>query len=368
MKEKDKPHGPATEPAIGPRTPLVESMKAYRDERERLGLSATPRLFGAQVLRLLLKAVEARLGCKVSEVSEVSARDVTRADVVAVVDGFLARGLSEQTVLHAKTSLRLFCRWLTQRRALLLDPAADLRTHRVVRRLGYVPSPEEVRRLMASADPERVLSREGFLTPPDDSLPRDVRGSWQRRGVRLLAEALRDRAILELLYGSGLRIGEVIRLDVKDLDLAERTAFLKDAKGGKDRVVPLTHAFVEAVVPYLVEGRPALLIRPTEALFPTVTGRRLDPWFWRKTALQPLLKAAGLPRALTPHRLRHACAVHLLESGAELTHIARLLGHEKLDTTALYLTLTTRFLSETLSSAHPREKESKKERAPADFV
>lgn len=335
------------------REPLESAIHAFLTERRLLAYSASTRAFGAQVMRLLLLAVKARL----PRLPQPSAADVVRDDIVSVVDSFRARGLSRQTVFSAAVVLKLFCRRLVSRGVLLLDPSRDVVVPSPVRRLGYVPSPEHVARLLFAAEPERVLLRQGHL-PPEDDAPQAVNADYGRRR----ALALRDLAILELLYGSGLRIGEAIRLDVADLDLNQRTAFIERGKWGKDRVVPITKASAAALARYLDE-RSALLAfgrGPRPAVFLTLRGRRIEPCFWVSSCLVPLLKAAGLPRALTPHRLRHACAVHLLDGGADIALIARLLGHVYLDTTTIYLALTTASLDRALLRAHPREREEER--------
>lgn len=268
--------------------------------------------------------------------------DVTRQDLGALLDVLVGKGFSPITVGHAVSCLRVFFRWLSRRGAILLSPAEDLPHPKLRRRLGYVPSREEVERLLSAAQPEAALKREGIA-------------EGHERYERVLHEARRDVAVIELLYGSGLRFSEVTGLRVTDVDLRERTAFLRRAKGGKDRVVPLTKRSAEALSRYLAEARPALSSgRRTEVLLLTAKGARLYG-DWRKRCFVPLVLAAGLPRALTPHRLRHACAVHLIEGGADIVFVARLLGHERLDTTALYLALTTASLRGALDS-HPRER------------
>ncbi len=318
---------------------LHEATSLFVDERRKLGYSKSWISFGAQVLRALERAIAARL-FRLSRSATPLALDLSREDLAAVVDEFRERGLSAGSVIHVATMLRVFCRFLVKRGVLLLDPSEDLRVVSPPWRLGWVPGKEEVEKLLAFA--------EGRARCRERSVPRAV--------------ALRDHALLELLYGSALRISEAVKLEMRDVDLKERTAFLKEAKGKKDRVVPLTGLCVRALGRYLFsDGRP-VLARMSRAAMPVLFlsggGRRLTPRVWIHKAFRPLLKGAGLPMALTPHKLRHACAVHLLDAGADVVHIQKLLGHERLDTTARYLALSVASLRKTLLSAHPRERSS----------
>ena len=174
----------------------------------------------------------------------------------------------------------------------------------------------------------------------------------------------RDRAILETLYGMGLRRGECARLDVCDLDLAAGTLLVRDGKGRKDRMVPVSGRAAAALGAYLKEVRPQLVVDPhEEALFLTAWwGHRLSQmsiaYLLRRHA-----KAAGVAR-VHPHALRHACATHLLKGGADVRHVQAILGHKKLVTTALYTRVVIEDLRAVMAHSHPRERawEAGKER------
>jgi integrase/recombinase XerD len=165
---------------------------------------------------------------------------------------------------------------------------------------------------------------------------------------------LRDRAILETLYGTGIRRSECVRLDVKDLDLAEGLLLVRNGKGRKDRLVPVPGRAAAALDEYLRGCRPRLLqdLRE-EALFLSLRGRRLEV-----TGLRGLVgrhaRAAGIGRPVSVHALRHAYATHLLRGGADVRHIQELLGHAQLETTALYTRVVTSDLREAIGRAHPR--------------
>jgi site-specific recombinase XerD len=166
----------------------------------------------------------------------------------------------------------------------------------------------------------------------------------------------RDRALLELLYGTAIRVGECERLDLKDLDLLRGHLTIRSGKGRKDRVVPVVGRAAAAIDVYLSEGRPELVKDPREgALFITNRGTRLNV-----KRIQDLVrtnaKAAGIDVRVTPHTLRHGCATHLLQGGADVRHVQKLLGHSSVQTTATYTHVDTKDLARVMAKAHPRER------------
>jgi integrase/recombinase XerD len=172
----------------------------------------------------------------------------------------------------------------------------------------------------------------------------------------LSALGRRDRAILETLYGTGIRRGECCRLDLMDLDLSEATLLVRNGKGRKDRLVPVPGRAALALDLYLRETRPDLVRDSREmALFLSREGRRLHP-----TSLNLLVckhgRAARIPVRPSVHGLRHACATHLLAGGADVRHVQQLLGHRSLETTAVYTKVDVKDLRTVLARAHPRER------------
>ena len=174
--------------------------------------------------------------------------------------------------------------------------------------------------------------------------------------------ALRDRALLELLYGTGARISEAVGLDVDDLDLdaeldpgeAQGTVLLR-GKGSKERIVPVGSYARAAVHAYLVQARPALVATGsgTPALFLNARGGRLS----RQSAWTVIVKAAdraGITAEVSPHTLRHSFATHLLEGGADVRVVQELLGHASVTTTQVYTLVTVDSLREVYAAAHPR--------------
>ena len=179
--------------------------------------------------------------------------------------------------------------------------------------------------------------------------------------------ALRDRALLELLYGTGARISEVVGLDVDDLGGLEGTGadgvgtVLLHGKGGKERIVPVGSYAREALDAYLVRGRPELRsVAPLRgsrgALFLNARGGRLS----RQSAWAVLAKTAeraGVTRDVSPHTLRHSFATHLLDGGADVRVVQELLGHASVTTTQIYTLVTVDSLREVFAAAHPRARE-----------
>jgi integrase/recombinase XerD len=166
--------------------------------------------------------------------------------------------------------------------------------------------------------------------------------------------AIRDRALLELLYGTGARISEAVGLAVDDLELEERTVLLA-GKGGKQRRVPVGSFAARAVEAYLVRVRPALAAagRGSPALFLNARGgplSRQSAW----TVLRTAADRAGLAAGISPHTLRHSFATHLMEGGADVRVVQELLGHASVTTTQIYTLVTVDQLREIYAAAHPR--------------
>jgi integrase/recombinase XerD len=214
-----------------------------------------------------------------------------------------------------------------------------------------------VREGFATADPAREVK------PP--ALPRRLPKALDVAQVeRLLAEAdagaggplgLRDRALLEFLYGTGARISEAVGACVDDLDLAEGTVLLR-GKGGKSRLVPVGGYAREALDAYLVRARPGLAPRGPQVFVNARGGPLSRQSAW--TILRRAAVRAGLPvdgaRGVSPHTLRHSYATHLLDGGADIRVVQELLGHASVTTTQVYTLVTVERLREVYATAHPR--------------
>jgi integrase/recombinase XerC len=238
---------------------------------------------------------------------------------------FLAtRGAARRTIARRASSLRRYFRWLQRTGAISGDPTTGLGAPKGEGRLPRVLRPEELRHLM-DADPPR--------------------GEGPAAG----AVALRDAALLELLYGSGLRIAEATALDVDELDV-ERGRLVVWGKGGKQRTVPLSEPAQHALGRWLEDGRPALVteLSPAAAVFLNMRGRRLTP----RDARRIVDRRAASPTH--PHALRHTFATHLLDGGADLRVVQELLGHSDVGTTQRYTHVSKERLRAVFDATHPR--------------
>jgi integrase/recombinase XerC len=238
------------------------------------------------------------------------------------------RGMARTTIARKAAALRAFFGWLRRRGVVAVDPTRNLRTPKGDRRLPKVPKAAEVATLLDAVPPE------------DDG-----------DGVAL-AVALRDAAILEVLYGAGLRISELCGLGPSDVDMRGGLVTVL-GKRSKIRRVPLGEAAIAAIRAYLDGGRKILTVAtsPADALFLNRRGRRLTPRDARRILERRLLTDG---RAISPHTLRHAYATHLLEGGADLRAVQELLGHADVATTQLYTHLTKDRLRAVYDATHPR--------------
>jgi integrase/recombinase XerD len=219
--------------------------------------------------------------------------------------------------------LKDFFRWITRQNVLLHNPASELELPRMEKRL-----PQEVLTL---------TEVEKLLAIPDVSDPLGVR----------------DRAMLELFYSTGLRRTELCRLELPDLNPERRTLHVRLGKGKKDRMVPVGLRAIAWLERYLKEVRPRLCLDTrTPALFLTGYGEAFNPDVVSRM-VSGWLKQAGLKRKGCCHVLRHSCATHMLENGADIRFIQQLLGHEKLDTTAIYTEVSIKQLQEVHARCHP---------------
>jgi integrase/recombinase XerD len=256
-------------------------------------------------------------------------RQITEDDMASFVRALASersprtgRPLAPNTRAHYVSVVRCFLAFLVRRGLLLRSPAAAL----------PLPSRRRLPRAISQPDVRRVLE-----APPSST-----------------AVGIRDRAVLELLYGTGLRLMECVRLDLTDIDLVQHVLLVRDGKGKKDRYVPLTGRAREAVQAYLRESRPLLTERWDDgALFVSRFGRRLGA-----LSVRVLVRKYGARAGvkLTTHVLRHSCATHLLAGGADVRHVQKLLGHKDLSTTALYTKVDTSALAKVVQRCHPRER------------
>ncbi|MEA3311242.1 MAG: site-specific tyrosine recombinase XerD [candidate division WOR-3 bacterium] len=258
--------------------------------------------------------------------------------------GYLARlaeaGLAPRSAARKLSAIRMFLRYLNDTGRLSGDPGENISGPKLPLKLPEVLSVEEVKAVLEAAR----SSMDKVKSPRSDT---EIR--------RAIALALRDHAMLEVLYGAGLRISELINLKMGDLYLEEE--FLRIiGKGDKERIVPLGEPAINAVRRYTDAGRPELLKIHSQAknvLFLNVRGGALSRMgAWR--TIHSYVQAAGIKGRVTPHTFRHSFATHLLEGGADLRAVQEMLGHASITTTEIYTHVDRSYLREVYKTFHPR--------------
>jgi integrase/recombinase XerD len=262
-----------------------------------------------------------RFGDFISRRGRTSPQEVERREITLFMEELRATGLSPRSLARAASALRGFQRFLAEESEYGVLPMEDL------------PSPRHGRTL------PRVLSQEEARMLLEQPIVEDAPG-------------LRDKAILETLYGTGIRISELTGLDLEDMDLSERELRVM-GKGSRERVVPIGGAAAAALREYVEAGRPKLARKSSQrAVFLNQRGGRLT----RQGVWELVKKYAGrvgLAGKMTPHTLRHGYATHLLENGADLRYIQELLGHASISTTQIYTHISKARLKKAYLEAHP---------------
>lgn len=250
-------------------------------------------------------------------------RGVTRLSIRNYMAWLAGAGYSRSSMARKLAAVRTFFKYVERRGIVTANPTVGLRTPKVDRRLP---------RFLEVAEVEKLLS-----APKGEAI-----------------SALRDRAILETLYGGGLRVGELVALEEKDLFLADGVVRVW-GKGRKERMCPIGKSAANALGAYL--SRKHRLAprkrRDPDALFLNKNGTRLSVRSVHRIVAKHM-RIAGLNAEASPHTLRHSFATHLLDRGADLRAVQELLGHENLSTTQIYTHLTTERLREIYDKAHPR--------------
>ena len=285
-----------------------------------------------------------------------------------VADDLLRRGSAERTRRAYQSDLVQFAHWsvLEQREPAAVD-VRQLRRYAAFCGESELAPSTVARKLAALRACFRTLREHGLVeqNPAElvaaprrqSNLPRVLRPAELSALIDRIpagtALEARDRALIELAYGSGLRAEELVSADVASLDL-DGEQIRVEGKGSKTRLVPIGEYARDAIVGYLERSRPALLSDPSEtALFLSKSGRRLQSSDVRRR-LRLWARAAELPGRVHPHALRHSFATHLLDGGADLRAIQELLGHEHLSSTQIYTRVESARLRSAYSSSHPR--------------
>jgi len=276
---------------------------------------------------------------------------------LAVLRSWLARtasrGRSATTLARRAAAARSFTHFAARSGLAAADLGSALATPKVPRRLPAVLRADQAARLLdgqrsarPSDGPPGTPSDRSHETPPD------VLNAVAADPVER-ATALRDQAILELLYATGVRVSELCGLDIGDVDY-ERSLIRVIGKGNKQRAVPMGRPALAALRAWLDTGRDRLRVRGSgTAVFLGVRGRRIDPRIVRAVVHARIAQVEGAPD-LGPHGLRHSAATHLLEGGADLRSVQELLGHARLATTQVYTHVSVERLVRSYERAHPR--------------
>jgi integrase/recombinase XerC len=308
------------EPGLSPA--LNDALRGFLQflKLARNAAAHTVRAYRADLAQFL-GYVEAELEGDLSKLE----RSHVRAFLVSLQQGEYAR----TSLARKLASLRAFCRWAKKQGYVEGDPTVGVFAIKQEERIPQFLRLREVETLMEA---------------PDTATP----------------DGLRDRALMEMLYASGIRAGEAHALNVEDLDLEDEEIFIRHGKGDKERIALMGRTAIDAMRDYLMNGRPLLAARnegPTDrAVFLNKFGRRLSDRGIRRT-FDKYFRAASDRLKITPHTLRHTFATHLLDNGADLRAVQELLGHAHLVTTQVYTHVTTERMKEVYEKAHPRASE-----------
>lgn len=244
---------------------------------------------------------------------------ITEEDIIHHLSVLKDQGLASSSICRALVAIKVFFRFLKREGYIAKDPLALIETPKLWQLIPEVLTPQEV---------------ESLLLAPDINEPTGAR----------------DRAILEVLYATGIRVSELCRLDIHDVADDHLRAF---GKGSKERLIPIGRQAIAAVDHYLLHHRDAIATEHAKTLFVTRTGERID-----RISVWRMIKKHGenahITKEISPHTLRHSFATHLLDNGADLRIIQEMLGHANIATTDRYTHISQKRLHEAFAAHHPR--------------
>ena len=251
----------------------------------------------------------------------VSVSDVTRDVVSSYMDHLHDKGKSAATVSRSLASLKSLYTYAVNQGACASNPVYNIKVEKAEKKLPQILTGKEVELLL---DQPKCTDLKGY----------------------------RDKAMLELLYATGIRVSELINLDVSDVNLPG--GFIKCASGDKVRIIPLYAAAIKALSDYMEDVRPQMIADVSEqSLFVNVSGERMSrQGFWK--IIKYYQEKAQIDKDITPHTLRHSFAAHLLENGADLRSIQEMLGHSDISSTQIYAQLVKQNLKSVYNKYHPR--------------
>lgn len=251
-----------------------------------------------------------------------SFKNTNKTTVITYLLYLQKNGRATSTISRSLASIRAFYQYLTSERILDRDPTVDLESPKVEKKLPTILSGKEV---------------ELLLDQPDLNT----------------AKGTRDKSVLELLYATGIRVSELVALDLDDINL--ELGYLKCCKNNdKERIIPVGTIALEILGRYIRDVRPGLLRgKPETALYVNYKGERLTrQGFWK--IIKGYKNKAKINKDITPHTLRHSFAAHLIENGADLKSVQEMLGHSDISTTQVYAQITKNRIKEVYNKAHPR--------------
>lgn len=255
---------------------------------------------------------------------EIKLQNISNSNKTTVITYLMylqKKGRATSTISRNLASIRSFYQYITKNKLIEQDPTAELESPKVEKKLPQILSPEEVELLLEQ--PQCV----------------DLKG-------------YRDKAMLELLYATGIRVTELIQLDMQDINM--ELAYIKCNKGSRERMIPVGSMAISALKEYLNKSRPLLIQNAEElALFVNINGGRLTrQGFWK--IIKQYKNQARINKDITPHTLRHSFAAHLLENGADLRSIQEMLGHSDISSTQIYAQIAKNRIKEVYKKTHPR--------------
>ncbi|MGI6669269.1 MAG: site-specific tyrosine recombinase XerD [Acetivibrionales bacterium] len=255
---------------------------------------------------------------------EINLKNISNSNKTTIIAYLLylqKKGRATSTISRNLASIRSFYQYISRNKLIDHDPTAELESPKVEKKLPQILSPEEVELLLEQ--PQCV----------------DLKG-------------YRDKAMLELLYATGIRVSELIQLDVDDINF--ENAHVKCSKGTRERMIPIGSIALKALREYIDKARPMLIQSNEEtALFVNINGGRLTrQGFWK--IIKQYKNQAKINKDITPHTLRHSFAAHLLENGADLRSIQEMLGHSDISSTQIYAQIAKNRLKDVYKKTHPR--------------
>jgi integrase/recombinase XerD len=255
---------------------------------------------------------------------EINLQNITNTNKTTVIAYLLylqKKGRATSTISRNLASIRSFYQYISKNKIIDHDPTSELESPKVEKKLPQILSTEEVELLL---EQPQCVDLKGF----------------------------RDKAMLELLYATGIRVSELIQLNTSDINMD--MAFIRCNKGTRERMIPIGSMAVTAMREYLGKSRPLLIQKNDEkALFVNINGGRLTrQGFWK--IIKQYKNQAKINKDITPHTLRHSFAAHLLENGADLRSIQEMLGHSDISSTQIYAQIAKNKIKEVYKKTHPR--------------